>query len=246
MRFFLEGLFVYGRLWCAIGVVFLTAVDAAHATPAQNVQEESPSLKAALERIQELELQRKSISVTFEQTRYKALLKKTVVEKGSLEFVQPKSFRWEIFSPFKEVYVSNGKVFWKYSEVAKHAQKLSGDTGELAVLDVLFKPGSLDRSYRIEAWTVKNSDSSGGSDVVSFEPPVEKTGTLLLALFPRVKSKQKALYVALDENKGYVKDLRILHENGNRVRTVFGVFSEKLIPASRFDFQPPPGTAVDQ
>jgi outer membrane lipoprotein-sorting protein len=237
---------VNGKLWCAIGVVFLTWFDAAHANPAQNEQKEQPSFKAVLERIQELESQRKSISVSFEQTRYKALLKKTVIEKGSLEFVQPKSFRWEIFSPFKEVYVSNAKVFWKYSEVAKHAQKLPGDTGELAVLDVLFKPGSLERNYRIEAWTSKNADSSVGSDAVSFQPPPAKAGTLMLALFPRVKSKQKALYVVLDESKGYVLDLRILHDNGNRVRTVFGSFSEKLIPASRFEFQPPPGTAVDQ
>ncbi len=231
---------------CAVGVAFLTWANPAPANSAPVAQEELLSLKAALAKIQQLVSKRKAVSLSFEQTRYKALLKKTVVEKGGLDFVAPQSFRWEIFSPLKEVYVSNGKVFWKYSEVAKHAQKLPGDTAELSVLDILFKPGSLEQNYRIEAWTTKNSEAAAGADVVSSEPPTSKPGTLLLALFPRVKSKQKALYVALDENKGYVTDLRILHENGNRVRTVFGSFSEKSIPASRFEFQPPPGTAVDQ
>ncbi len=220
-----------------LGLLFLTSFALA---------EGNGDVLDALSKVQEVSSHRKHFSVTYEQTRFKALVKKTVAEKGTLEFSAPKSFRWEISSPSKEIYVSNGKDFWKYSEIAKHAQKLKADTGELAVLDVLFRPGNLKRDYKVERWVAPVDDGANGSDVVSSVPPASKQGKLFVLLIPRVKSKQKALYLIIDQEKGFVDELRIVHENGNRVRTVFGALSEVNIPAAHFEFVPPPGTAIDK
>ncbi len=230
-----------------VGVVILTLpLTPVWASNAALTEPSSESLVSALSKIQETAARRKAVSVSFEQTRYKALVKKNVVENGTLDYAPPKNFRWEISSPFKEIYVSNNKDFWKYSQVAKHAQKLKVESAELTTLDVLFKLGNLTRDYRVEPWTSQNSLSTDPAEQAFVAPPTEKRGKLLVALFPRVKSKQKAMYVVVNESKAFVDELRIVHENGNRVRTVFGSLSEKSIPASRFEFVPPAGTAVDQ
>lgn len=207
---------------------------------------DSSELVGALNRVQTAATGRKWVSVSYEQTRFKALVQKTIQERGSLDFATPRSFRWEVLTPAKEIYVSNGKDFWKYSELAKHAQKLKADNSDLAILDVLFKPGNLKNDYRIEPWTTSNADVGNGSQSVSALPPQAKSGKLLVALFSRAKSKQKVMYLVIDENKAFVDEVRIVHENGNRVRTVFGAISEKTISPSRFEFVPPAGTAVDQ
>ena len=187
---------------------------------------------------------RKSFSVTFEQQRYKALLKKTVLEKGRLDFLAPKSFRWEVSSPMKEIYVSNGVDFWKYSEAARHAQKLPASSGELAILDVFFRPASLKKDYKIVKWVAPEGAKS--TDAISEVPPAPSASKLLVSLIPRAKSKQKALHLVVDRKSGLVSEIRIVHENGNRVRTAFGEPSAAALDVSTFEFVPPPGTAVDK
>jgi outer membrane lipoprotein-sorting protein len=225
--------------------------------------EDTRDVATVLQDCQEVASKREAFLTTFSQETFSALRNRSSRQSGTLSYRAPRSFRWEVTAPRKELYVSNGKDFWKYNETAKHAQKLAADLVELRFLDAVLRPGMLAVDFGIEPWVlsapavepVKTPAAAASPSPVptpklntgiSELPPAVVAGKVYARLMPRGKSKQQAMYLVADKSSCAVEELRVFYENGNRSRIVFGKVESKNLPASQFDFVPPPGTAVDK
>lgn len=200
-----------------------------------------PSTASRLEKFQASA--KKPFKVGLKQEFYSALRKKSEASVGELEFAPPKSFRWSMKTPktvgnaiqFKsEIYVSNGKEFWKYNESAKHAVKYSSNIKELDFLDVILNPAQLAKTYNVEEW--KNGTEP---------PPDVCKDRLCVALESKETLGKRKLFLILNEKSGWVEELRIVYQDGNRAVLRFEDHKIGEIAKGRFDFTPPPGTAVD-
>lgn len=220
-----------------------------------------------LQDCQEIGRKRDSFSVSFVQETFSSLRNRSSKQSGTLAYRSPRSFRWEVTVPRKELYVSNGKEFWKYSEAARHAQRLAADMAELRFLDAVLRPGMLAVDFGIEPWvapavvdgaaageavaptptptpTVKPPAPRLNTSITDL-PPQAVAGKVYARLLPRSKSKQQAMYLVADKTSCAVEELRVFYENGNRSRILFGRVELRALPAAQFDFVPPAGTAVD-
>ena len=173
---------------------------------------------------------RKSLSVEFDQEFYSALTKVTRKSKGTLDYLAPVSFRWEVQSPRKEIYVNNEKEFWKFQESTRHAQKLPSGALELDFIDLALRFTSLEKKYKLSS----SKELKTGEKEFSIE------------LVPLKEENQKRILLALSETTKTVTQMKIFYKNGNTTLISFRkpVFDSK--PASRFVFEPPKGTAVDK
>lgn len=196
-------------------------------------------------RLAELQAKAKSGDFTarIKQDSYSALRKKTDVSTGTLQFSPPQSFRWEMSSgassakePRKEIIVSNGTTLWRYNSATKHARSMpTRDLKELETLDAILKPATLTRKFKILEWDPK------------VEPlPVDTAGRMHLMLKPLDSSETHTLFLLLNEKTGWVEEVRIVYQNGNRAKLNFEGYTHAKVAKSRFDFTPPSGTVVDQ
>jgi len=229
------------------------ASAATSATSAQKpVAATADALLTRVQGIQATASKREHFSVNFAQSFFSALSKKNRQSSGALEFSAPRAFRWEVRKPSLEVYVTDGKDFWKYTEATRHAQRLPPAGLELDFVDLVLKLSSLTERYDVAAWTPSPEVKTDGAaatknDAVrSDEPPATESGTLLLALTPKKEGGQKRIYLGVDEAKASVKELRIVYANGNRTRIVFEPLKLAKVDVKRFTFTPPAGTAVDR
>ena len=205
------------------------------------------SLAADVERVQKEAGKRKAFTVGFEQEFFSSLRKKTRPSSGTLSFSAPRNFRWEVEKPRKELYVNNGKAFWKYSEATRHAQRLPASSVELDFVDLVLRLDSLTQRYDVAAW--EPAAKKAGEKVaatLSDEPPAAADGMLLLTLIPKQEGNQEKIHLRVDSLKAEVREMRIAYRNGNRTRLVFEALKEGEVAAARFDFVPPAGTAVDK
>jgi outer membrane lipoprotein-sorting protein len=180
-----------------------------------------------------------SFRVKFDQKVFSALRKKTTVSSGELVFSQPRKFRWEIFSPGKELYVNNGEWFWKYIENTKHALRMPANASELEFLDVVFNLDRLPNKFNLEKISAFPADENMSNTAC----PKNHT---CVTLEPLQKSGQKSIALAVDQSTGFVSVIRIEFRNGNRTLINFSAMKPEKIAASAFEFTPPPGTAVDK
>lgn len=200
-------------------------------------------LEPELHKIQKISSQRKSFVVSFEQVTFSALRNRNKTQKGTLKYLAPKSFRWEITTPSLELYVSNGKDFWKYNELAKHAQKLPVNSGDLNFLEVIFNPETWPKNYVISAWTLKKEEKNNDADWEN--PPAVTDKNIALVLLPKEKSKLKSIRLVLDTDKVFISQIRLYYDNENKSKIDFSNFMEKQNNAADFNFTPPAGIAVD-
>ena len=219
------------------------------------------SLEQSLESVQKIAAGRKDFTLHFKQDFFSSLRKKLQKSQGRLEYSAPRNFRWEVTAPKKELYVNNGKDFWKYTESLRHAQRLPATAAELDFLDAVLNLSSLNNRYVVEPWKVPSAATAlptgqavpalpalptEVAGVMSDTPPPRASGQLLVKLIPKAAAKTYALFLVVDEKNAIVQEMRILFQNGNRTRIVFDTFKLEKVNATRFDFVPPPGTAVDK
>lgn len=204
-----------------------------------------------VERVQREAGKRQSFTVNFEQEFFSSLRKRTRRSSGVLSFLAPRNFRWEILKPTKELYVNNGKEFWKYTQATRHAQKLPASSVELDFVDLVLRLDSLSKRYDVAAWERNDNGAPAKKALgelpaeLSDNPPPPADGMLLLALTPKVESSQEKIFLRVESKKAEVRELRIHYRNGNRTRIVFEALKESGVDAALFHFVPPPGTAID-
>jgi len=191
-----------------------------------------------------------NFSVAFNEEFYSVLRDKVTISKGTLDVLKPNSFRFEITSPYPELYVTDGDNFWKYNSEFQHAQHLPAYTGELNFLSILMDLSTLKKFYKISPWTDEDATKLNQSDslpqIMSDKPASQKNGNILLKLEPKGDNQQKVLYAIIQVTTGFIQELRIVQINGNRTRFVFSGYSQDPVPPEKFHFQPPDGVVVDE
>lgn len=200
---------------------------------------------AEVAQVQKRAAARKDFTVEFRQEVYSALRKKSSESHGSLSFQPPGKFRWELRGAKRELYVSNGKDFWKYDESNKHAQRLPPESASLDFVDVVTKLSRLSELFSIETWKAPQ-DAPADAAARQFRTPPTETNALLIKLVPKAAGPQESVYLSIDKASGAIIEMRIAFRNGNRTRLVLTNLKEAAVDPKVFEFTPPPGTAVDR
>ncbi|KAB8037778.1 hypothetical protein GCL60_11430 [Silvanigrella paludirubra] len=189
-------------------------------------------------------------TVNFKQEIYSALRDKISLSDGVLSIKKPSSFRFEITSPRKEIYLSNGKSFWKYIPELKHAQHLNASSNELGFVQLLTDLSNIKKFYDVTEWKKSEGKKAqhdiNTSHVKSDTPPLQNDDDILLRLTPKGDKQQKVLYAVIQVKTGFIQELRIVQLNGNRTRLLFDTYSPKPVSNDLFEFTPPQGIVVDK
>lgn len=172
----------------------------------------------------------KNFSVDFKQEVYSALREKSSTSEGILTIKAPESFRFELISPYQELYVSNGQDFWKYVPRLKHAQHLKIASSEFSFINVLIDLSKIEKDYHIFQWN---------------PPRVLKADQVAMKLIAKEDKDQKILYAIVDVKTGHIQELRIEQINGNWTQFHFIQYREMKFSEKMFLFVPPSGIVVN-
>jgi len=237
---FLRSLYVF-EIFGAIFFSFFSVIFAESA-PEQ--------LISHLREVQKKTSHLKSFMMPFEQISYSALRKRQTKQKGVLEFLSPRSFRWEILGENQqllELFVSNGDLFWKYTARTKHAQKMKSSEVDLDIVNLFLDGDKLFERYKVFPWTedVKLGKTPTDKNLISLAPPDFSSSHIFVKLEPKNLAQQNMIFAVIEKTTGVVKEVRFLFENGNRSQIIFEALKEQSLPQERFNFVPPAGTAID-
>lgn len=174
---------------------------------------------------------RQSVQAEFREEKHLALMKKPVIETGTLAFLPPDKFRREV--PGRSLTVCDGKTLWLYypefNEVEKYALSSSRALREsLAALTSGFGLQDLGKTYDVTAR--------------------ELVDGYQLSLLPKTaRLRQSVQRIVVDLSSAFsVRRLEIQGAGGDRTVTTF--LRERATPLREadFQFQPPEGATVSE
>ena len=167
----------------------------------------------------------------FQEQRIIRLMKKPVVNSGKVFFQPPNKFRREVKGSSPSVTVSDGQQLWIYYPNFKSAERYS--LGKRSPLDSVI--ASINSALNLE--NIENT----------FHITATRAGNgYELELTPRTASMKRAfqkLNLRINDNL-QAERTDMLLPNGDRIVTVYASQTRAPIPASTFDFTPPPGTDI--
>src|SRR6516164_3241042 len=167
----------------------------------------------------------------FQEERVKRLMKKPIVSSGKIWFQPPNKFRREVKGNSPSITVSDGRQLWIYYPNFKSAERYP-----------LGKSSPLDSTVAAinSALNLENIENTFQIDATKTDKGYE------LALIPRAPSMKRAfqkLDLSINDNLR-VERTNMLLPNGDRILTTYSNQTRAPVPASTFDFKPPPGTEV--
>jgi outer membrane lipoprotein carrier protein len=194
----------------------------ANTAPLSNVE-----LKNLLAQIQ----QNRTTQADFQEERAIRLMKKPVLSSGTVWFQPPNKFRREVKGSSPSVSVSDGRDLWIYYPNFKSAERYP-----------------LGKGSPLDATVAAISSALNLEDIeTSFNATATKTeNEYELQLLPRSYTMKRA-FQKLElrvSDKFRVERTDMLLPNGDRIVTTYSNQTRAPIPASAFEFKPPPGTDV--
>jgi outer membrane lipoprotein carrier protein len=167
----------------------------------------------------------------FQEQRIIRLMKKPIVNSGKVWFQPPNKFRREVKGSSPSLTVSDGQQLWIYYPNFKSAERYS--LGKRSPLDSVI--ASINSALNLE--NIENT----------FHITATRAGNgYELELTPRTASMKRAfqkLNLRINDNL-QAEGTDMLQPNGDRIVTVYAKQTRAPIPASAFEFTPPPGTDV--
>jgi outer membrane lipoprotein carrier protein len=167
----------------------------------------------------------------FQEQRIIRLMKKPVVNSGKVFFQPPNKFRREVKGSSPSLTVSDGQQLWIYYPNFKSAERYS--LGKRSPLDSVI--ASISSALNLE--NIENT----------FHITATRAGNgYELELTPRTASMKRAfqkLNLRIND-KLQAEGTDMLQPNGDRIVTVYANQTRAPIPASTFEFTPPPGTDI--
>jgi outer membrane lipoprotein carrier protein len=167
----------------------------------------------------------------FHEQRIIRLMKKPIVNSGKVWFQPPNKFRREVKGSSPSLTVSDGQQLWIYYPNFKSAERYS--LGKRSPLDSVI--ASINSALNLE--NIENT----------FHITATRAGNgYELELTPRTASMKRAfqkLNLRIND-KLQAEGTDMLQPNGDRIVTVYASQTRAPIPASTFDFTPPPGTDI--
>ena len=175
--------------------------------------------------------QNRSTQADFQEERVIQLMKKPILSSGKVWFQPPNKFRREVKGNSPSVTVSDGRQLWIYYPNFKSAERYP-----------LGKGSPLDSTVAAinSALNLENIENVFQINAAKTDKGYE------LALTPRTPSMRRAfqkLDLRVNDNLR-VERTDMLLPNGDRIVTTYSNQMRAPIPASTFEFKPPPDTEV--
>jgi outer membrane lipoprotein-sorting protein len=175
--------------------------------------------------------QNRSTQADFQEERVIRLMKRPVVSSGRISFQPPNKFRREVKGNSPSVTVSDGRQLWIYYPNFKSAERYPLGKGSpldstVAAINSALNLENIENTFQI----------SGTKTDKGYE----------LTLLPRTPSMKRAfqkLDLQINDNPR-VDRTDMLLPNGDRIVTTYSNQTRAPVPASIFEFKPPPGTEV--
>src|SRR6516164_701164 len=175
--------------------------------------------------------QNRSTQAEFQEQRVIRLMKNPDQSSGTVWFQTPNKFRREVKGNSPSITVSDGRELWVYYPNFKSAERYPLGKGSpldatVAAINSALNIENIEASFNITA--TKTDD---GHD---------------LALLPRTAAMKRVFQkLDLQINKEFrVARTDMLLPNGDQIVTTYSNQRRAAIPASTFEFKPPPGTEV--
>ncbi len=175
--------------------------------------------------------QNRSTQADFQEERVIRLMKKPILSSGRIWFQPPNKFRREVKGNSPSVTVSDGRQLWIYYPNFKSAERYPLGKGSpldttVAAINSALNLENIENTFQIIATKVDKG----------YE----------LTLLPRAPSMKRAfqkLDLRIDDNLR-VERTDMLLPNGDRIVTTYSNQTRAPVPASTFEFKPPPGTEI--
>jgi|SRR6516225_3884037 outer membrane lipoprotein-sorting protein len=175
--------------------------------------------------------QNRSTQAGFQEERVIRLMKKPILSSGRIWFQPPNKFRREVKGNSPSVTVSDGHQLWIYYPNFKSAERYPLGKGSpldatVAAINSALNLENIENTFQITATKTDNG----------YE----------LTLLPRTPSMNRA-FQKLDlrvNQKLHVERTDMLLPNSDRIVTTYSNQTRAPVPASTFEFKPPPGTEV--
>ena len=188
-------------------------------------------VKSLLARIREKRAAAPQMQADFQEERNVHLLNKPISSPGKVWFQAPNKFRREVKGNSPSLAVSDGQQIWIYYPKFKSAEhyslgKRSPLDAGIAALTAGLNLENVEATYQISA-----SKQNDGYQLDLAPRP------------PSMKRFLKSFSVTIN-NDLQIQRTEMLQPNGDRIVTVYSNEIRAAIPASTFEFNPPPGTDV--
>src|SRR6266536_5196815 len=173
----------------------------------------------------------RSTQADFQEERAIRLMKKPIVSTGRISFQPPNKFRREVKGNSPSVTVSDGRQLWIYYPNFKSAERYPLGKGSpleytVAAINSAINLENIENTFQIT--------------------PTKSDNGYELALLPRTAS-MKRVFQKLDlhiNDNLRVDRTDMLLPNGDRIVTAYSNQTRATVPASTFEFTPPPDTEV--
>jgi outer membrane lipoprotein carrier protein len=175
--------------------------------------------------------QNRSTQADFQEERMIRLMKKPILSSGRVLFQPPNKFRREVKGSSPSLTVSNGHQLWIYYPNFKSAERYPLGKGSpldstVAAINSSLNLENIENTFQISATKANNG----------YE----------LALLPRTAA-MKRVFQKLDlriNDQLRVDRTDMLLPNGDRIVTIYSNATRASVPASTFEFTPPPDTEI--
>ena len=178
--------------------------------------------------------QNRSTQADFQEQRMIRLMKKPILSSGKVWFQPPNKFRREVKGSSPSLTVSDGRQLWIYYPNFKSAERYPLGKGSpldstVAAINSSLNLEDVENTFQIRA--TKSDPLQAGYE---------------LTLLPRAAS-MKRVFQKLDlriNDQLRVERTDMLLPNGDRIVTRYSNQTRGPVPASMFEFTPPPGTEI--
>ena len=216
------------RLFAVFLFAFFLALPgmAAPATPLA-----PPEIKTLLGEIRDKRNAAPRVQADFHEEKVIRLMNKPIASSGKVWFQIPNRFRREVKGTSPSVMVSDGRQLWIYYPNFKSAEhyslgKHSPVDAAIAAINTALNLENVENSFHITA-----ARTDHGYDLE------------LLPRGPSMKRLFQKFDLHLNEDL-LAERTEMLQPNGDRIVTTYTNQSRAPIPASTFEFTPPPGTDI--
>jgi len=178
--------------------------------------------------------QNRSTQADFQEERVIRLMKKPLLSSGKVWFQPPNKFRREVRGNSPSLTVSDGRQLWIYYPNFKSAERYP--LGKRSPLDATV--AAINSALNLE--NIENTFNIAATRTEAPEARYE------LELTPRTTS-MKRVFQKLNlriNDKLRVERTDMLLPNSDRIVTTYSNQTRAQIPASTFEFNPPPGADV--
>lgn len=160
------------------------------------------------------------LKLSFQQTIYKDLRKKTRTGNGHAFFKKPNKIRWVIEKPKNEEWVYNGTELYHVIPQSKEAIKYSNIIGQgkelEEIIDMVLNFESLLKKYNLLSAVEKTPD------------------TIQISISPKENREIQSAEVTLNKKTNTVESIKLLYRGNNHTTYVFSNYDFSAIDANNF------------